>query len=407
MCKKNQNLLICCHPKKLFYQHLRKPLYKKQMTPNSKLINVLREIRSDGIFDDAKIASLPPEDQELIKNLKNNGLLEEALLFVESIDVDANWKELEGNIEIDKTTIAINWRNILQYAAVILCLFGLVFLFQYKNGKQAKAKIPSDAIQLVLENGDIQVLSPNGQPQLIKKDGEVVASQKNNEINYDSDNAINKLVYNEIKIPNGKTFKITLSDGTVVNMNAGSSLKYPIQFIKGHNREVVLNGEAFFDVAKDKTHPFIVKTRGVNVKVLGTKFNVSSYKEDVDINTVLVEGSVSLSDKTNKKAILIPGEKGSWNSKNTEITVGKVDVRFYTEWINGEIVFRKTAFRDIIIKLERTYDVSIENNRKDILDKKFNASFNKNIESIEKVLETMGKIQGFTYKKEGKLIKIY
>lgn len=377
------------------------------MTPNSKLINVLREIRSDGIFDDAKIASLPPEDQELIKNLKNNGLLEEALLFVESIDVDANWRELEGNIEIDKTTIAINWRNILQYAAVILCLFGLVFLFQYKNGKQAKAKIPSDAIQLVLENGDIQVLSPNGQPQLIKKDGEVVASQKNNEINYDSDNAINKLVYNEIKIPNGKTFKITLSDGTVVNMNAGSSLKYPIQFIKGHNREVVLNGEAFFDVAKDKTHPFIVKTRGVNVKVLGTKFNVSSYKEDVDINTVLVEGSVSLSDKTNKKAILIPGEKGSWNSKNTEITVGKVDVRFYTEWINGEIVFRKTAFRDIIIKLERTYDVSIENNRKDILDKKFNASFNKNIESIEKVLETMGKIQGFTYKKEGKLIKIY
>jgi len=376
------------------------------MTPSSKLINVLREIRSDGTIDVSKIASLPPEDQELIQNLQDNGLLEEALLYVESIDVDENWEKLKEKIDVNEKTVVINWKSILQYAAIFLCLLGLVYLFQYKSGKQNEAKIPSDAIQLVLENGDIQVLNPNGEQQIIKKDGEVVASQKDNEINYDSDNSINKLIYNQIKIPNGKTFKITLSDGTEVNMNAGSSLKYPVQFIKGHKREVVLDGEAFFDVAKDKAHPFIVKTRGVDVKVLGTEFNVSSYKEDADISTVLVEGSVSLSDKANKKAILVPGEKGTWNNKNPEIAVDKVDTRFYTEWINGEIVFRKTAFRDIIIKLERTYDVTIENNRKDILDKKFNASFNKNIESIDKVLETMSKIQGFTYKKEGKLIKI-
>ena len=377
------------------------------MTLNSKLITILREIRSDGNFDASKIKSLPPEDQELIQNLRDNGLLEDALSYVESLDVDENWEELKEKLNVNKKSIVINWKSTFQYAAIFLCLFGLVYLFQYKNGKQNETKIPSDAIQLVLENGDIQVLSSNGEQQIIKKDGEVVASQKDNEINYASDNSINKLIYNQIKIPYGKTFKITLSDGTIVNMNAGSSLKYPIQFIKGHKREVVLDGEAFFDVAKDKAHPFIVKTRGVDVKVLGTKFNVSSYKEDLDINTVLVEGSVSLSDKANKKAILAPGEKGSWNSNNPEIAVNKVDTRFYTEWINGEIVFRKTAFRDIIIKLERTYDVTIENNRKDILDKKFNASFNKNIESIEKVLETMSKIQGFTYKKEGKLIKIY
>ncbi|MBL0736532.1 FecR family protein [Flavobacterium sp. GN10] len=377
------------------------------MTPNSKLINVLKEIRSEGNFDASKIASLSREDQELIQNLQDNGLLEEALLYVESMDVDENWEELKEKLNINKKTVVINWRSIFQYAAIFLCVCGLVYLFQYKNGKQNEIKIPSDAIQLVLENGDIQVLSPNGEQQIIKKDGEVVASQKDNEINYKSGNSINRLVYNEIKIPYGKTFKITLSDGTIVNMNAGSSLQYPVQFIKGHKREVVLDGEAFFDVAKDKAHPFIVKTRGIDVKVLGTKFNVSSYKEDIDINTVLVEGLVSLSDKTNKKAMLVPGEKGSWNSNNPEIAVNKVDTRFYTEWINGEIVFRKTAFRDIIIKLERTYGVTIENSRKDILDKKFNASFNKNIESIEKVLETMSKIQGFTYKKEGKLIKIY
>lgn len=378
------------------------------MIQNSKLINVLRKIKSEGKIDDTKIASLSAEEQELIKKLQSNGLLEEALSYAESIDIDENWEELKEKLNVDKKTFAINWRNIFQYAAVLFCLLGLVYLFQYKNGKQNKIEVPSDAIQLVLENGDIQVLSPNGEQQIIKKDGEVVASQKNNEINYHSDKSEHKLVYNEIKIPYGKTFKVTLSDGTMVNLNAGSSLKYPVQFIKGNKREVVLDGEAFFDVAKDKAHPFIVKTRGVDVKVLGTKFNVSSYKEDVDINTVLIEGSVRLCDANdaNKKTMLVPGEKGTWNSNNKDIAVNQVDTRFYTEWINGEIVFRKTAFRDIIIKLERTYNVTIENNREDILDKKFNASFNKNIESIEKVLETMGKIQGFTFKKEGKLIKI-
>ncbi|MFD2941029.1 FecR family protein [Flavobacterium notoginsengisoli] len=377
------------------------------MTLNSKLINILRKITSEGNFDVSKIASLSPEEQELIEDLQSNGLLEEALSYAESIDIDKSWEELEEKLNVDKKTIEINWRKIFQYAAVFICLIGIVYIFQFKNDKQNKIEIPSDAIQLVLENGDIQVLNPNGKKQIIKKNGEVIASQKENEINYQSDKTIGKLVYNEIKIPYGKTFKITLSDGTSVNMNAGSSLKYPVQFIKGHNREVILEGEAFFDVEKDKAHPFIVKTRGVNVKVLGTKFNVSSYKEDKDINTVLIEGSVSLADAHNtNKAILEPGEKGSWSSEKAEIEIDKVDTRFYTEWINGEIVFRKTAFRDIIIKLERTYDVTIENNRTDILDKKFNASFNKNIESIEKVLETMSKIQGFTYKKEGKLIKI-
>jgi hypothetical protein len=375
-------------------------------TPN--LVNILKEIVSNGSIDTSKIELLSQEEQELINELQNNGLLEEALLYVESMDAEKGWGELKEKINLKKKTVVINWKNIFQYAAVFVGLLSLVYVFQYKTPAQTKTVIPDDAIQLVLENGDIQILSPNGKQQIIKKNGEVVASQKENEISYRSAKSMDKLVYNEIKIPYGKTFVITLSDGTMVNMNAGSSLKYPVQFIKGHNREVVLEGEAFFDVTKDKKHPFIVKTRGVDVRVLGTKFNVSSYKEDAEINTVLVEGSVSLSTEAtpNEKAMLVPGEKGTWNNQKSTIAVEKVDTRIYTEWMSGEIVFRKTAFRDIIIKLERSYNVTIENNKKELLDKKFNASFNKNIESIEVVLEAMSKIQNFSYKKEGKLIKI-
>jgi len=378
------------------------------MDSNPNLINILKEIVSNGSIDASKVALLPQEEQELIKELQSNGLLEEALLYVESIDTQKSWEELKEKIELKKKPIVMNWKTVFQYAAVFVCLLGLVYVFQNNADKQTKVVIPDDAIQLVLENGDVQILSPNGDQQIIKKNGEVVASQKENQISYSSDKSINKLVYNEIKIPYGKTFVITLSDGTVVNMNAGSSLKYPVQFINGHNREVVLEGEAFFEVTKDKKHPFIVKTRGVDVKVLGTKFNVSSYKEDAEINTVLVEGSVSLSSATvpNEKEMLVPGEKGTWSNQKSGIAVEKVDTRIYTEWMTGELVFRKATFRDIIIKLERTYNVTIENNRKELLDKKFNASFNKNIESIETVLATMSKIQSFTFKKEGKLIKI-
>lgn len=378
------------------------------MNSSPNLVNVLREIVSNGSADASKLELLTQEEQELIKELQEDHLLGEALLYIESIDADKNWEELKERIKIKKNPIVINWRTVFQYAAVFVCLLGLVYVFQNKTNKPDKIVIPDDAIQLVLENGDIQVLSPNGEKQIIKKDGGVVASQKENQISYTSNNSIDKLVYNEIKIPYGKTFVVTLSDGTVVNMNAGSSLKYPVQFIKGHNREVVLEGEAFFDVTKDKKHPFIVKTRGMDVKVLGTKFNVSSYKEEADINTVLVEGSVSLSSeaKPNEKTMLVPGEKGTWNNQKTAIAVEKVDTRIYTEWMTGELVFRKTAFKDIIIKLERSYNVTIENNKKELLDKKFNASFNKNIENIDEVLTAMGKIQSFSFKKEGKRITI-
>jgi hypothetical protein len=378
------------------------------MNSNPNLVNILKEIVSNGSIDTSKLKLLSQEEQELIKELEKNQLLDKALLYAASIDADKNWEELKERINVKKKPIVIRWKNIFQYAAIFVGLLSLVYVFQHKSDKQADIVIPSDAIQLVLENGDVQILSPNGEKQIIKKDGRVVASQKENQIRYNSGKSMDKLVYNEIKIPYGKTFVVTLSDGTEVNMNAGSSLKYPVQFIKGHNREVTLEGEAFFDVTKDKVHPFVVKTRGVDVRVLGTKFNVSSYKEDADINTVLVEGSVSLSSaaKPQEKAMLVPGEKGTWNNNKTEIAVEKVDTRFYTEWMAGELVFRKTPFSDIIIKLERCYNVTIENNNKELLSKKFNASFNKNIESIDMVLEAMSKIQNFTFRKEGKLIKI-
>ncbi len=371
-------------------------------------INVLKEIKINGSIDASVMEELSPEERQLIKELQGNNLLEEALFYANSIDVEQNWGLFQQRIASKEKVVSSKWKQFLQYAAVIALLLGGYFAYQFNTSETANVVIPSDAIQLVMENGDIQILNSKGEKKIVKKDGEIIASQKDNQINYNSVKSADKLVYNEIKIPYGKTFVVTLSDGTVVNMNSGSSLRYPVRFIKGYNREVVLSGEAFFDVTKDKLHPFIVKSDAVNIKVLGTKFNVSSYEEDQDVNTVLVEGSVSLSNTVipTKKTILIPGEKGSWNKVEEGMSVEKVDTQFYTQWMKGDLVFRKTSFRDIIVKLERAYDVKIESKRNDLLNKKFNASFNKNIESIEEVLQAISKIQNFRFKREGKNIKI-
>lgn len=379
------------------------------MKSNSELVDILKEVVSNGSVDTSRLKLLSPEEQELIKELEENHLLDEALLFVESIDEEQDWQDFKNRISQKKKTPVIHWKTVFQYAAIFIALLGIVYVFQYKSVNKSSIVIPEDAIQLVLENGDIEVLNPDGKKQIIKKEGGVIVSQNENQISYNSNKEITELVYNEIKIPYGKTFTVTLSDGTKVSMNAGSSLKYPVQFIKGHNREVVLDGEAFFDVTKDKAHPFIVKTRGVDVRVLGTKFNVNSYKEDLDINTVLIEGAVSLSDASNpsQKALLEPGQKGTWNNAKKEIAVETVDTRIYTEWMTGELVFRKTTFKDLIIKLERSYNVSIVNHKKELLDKRFNGSFNKNVENIEDVLTALSKIQNFSYKKEGKQINLY
>lgn len=196
------------------------------------------------------------------------------------------------------------------------------------------------------------------------------------------------LVYNTIKIPYGKKFEVQLSDGTLVHLNAGTSLRYPVQFVKNQNRQVYLLGEAFFEVEKDKEHPFDVNTQNVNVEVLGTKFNVDTYSENPRTDVVLVEGKVSLykDQKTKENQVYLkPGEKGSNERGQSEITTEQVNTEYYTAWIKGSLVFKNASFDDIIKKLERRYNVTFINKNKVLGKEIFNARFDN--EPIEVVLK--------------------
>ncbi len=311
--------------------------------------------------------------------------------------------------EIRKEKSIFSRKNLiskLKYAAIAIVFLGLGYLYKEEfASKKIQDKIleKEGLITLELENGNIQILSENGDKKIVDTYGNVVGEKQGSKLIYGTNNkSTAKLVYNTLTVPYGKRFDLNFSDGTHVFLNSGSSIKYPINFIKGQNREVFLNGEAFFDVAKDENHPFIVNVQELNVNVLGTKFNVSNYPEDNTIDIVLVEGSVNLNSEANnltddRSVTLKPNFKGSYDRINQSISKNFVNTSIYTSWINGNVIFRNSSFKNISEKLERYYNITIINNNNDIINEKFNASFNVNNESIEEVLSYFNKVYEINY----------
>jgi hypothetical protein len=314
-------------------------------------------------------------------------------------------KVLTSAKEIEQTEIITTRNPYRKYIAIAASIIVLVsiglsyqqgFLYQKKNSVIHN----SNEITLQLGNGEIQVISSNNQSKIADSDGKVIGSQNGNKIIYDTETTLDKLIYNTIKVPYGKRFELQLSDGTIVHLNSGTTLKYPVKFIASENRQVFLDGEAFFDVTKDKTHPFIVNADNLNVRVLGTHFNVSNYPEDKLTDVVLVEGSVGLhttNEKFNaeKNTVLKPGFKGSFSKTDNQIKTKAVVTDVYTAWIKGGLTFRDMTFKDISKKLERHYNVTIVNQNSKLSNERFNASFGD--EPIEKVLSYFNEIHGIHY----------
>lgn len=293
-------------------------------------------------------------------------------------------------------------RKVWQYtgvaAALLIGLLSIPYFYLSPRNEETKKAAdftpPPEAITLQLQNGSIAVISENGNSQVIDAKGNLIGKQKGNRLIYDSLVVADELTYNTLRVPFGKKFELLLSDGTTAFLNAGTSLKYPVNFLPGKDREVFLDGEAFFDVTKNEKSPFIINATQLNVRVLGTKFNVSNYEEDDVTDVVLVEGSVGLYGTKEKfggesTTMLTPGYKGSFFKEKSDIATEKVNTAIYTSWIHGDLVFRNMTFENILKKLERNYNVSITNHNLSLAQEKFNASFRKSpIDTVLKYFKT-------------------
>lgn len=159
----------------------------------------------------------------------------------------------------------------------------------------------------------------------------------------------------------GKTSTITLEDGSKITLNSNSTLKYPKQFVSD-KREVELEGEGFFEISKDKSRPFTVKTNKLNTTVLGTKFNVSAYRNAAHVSVALVEGSVAveLSDKT-QKITLKPTEIATVSGNSKQIGKATFSTEKVTAWQKGTLIFENASFEDIASKIYNAYGITIIN----------------------------------------------
>jgi len=330
---------------------------------------------------------------------------------MKQFDVENAKKKYLRKIKQDKNIFFKNrLYKVFKYAAIAVIFLGVGYSYQqgfFANDVEITS--PNENITLQLENGDIEIINEDGASKIVDVHGTVVGSQNGNQLAYNNDSNIEILVYNTLTVPYGKRSKVVLSDGTVVNLNAGTSLKFPVKFIEGKNREVfVEGGEAYFNVAKDVKHPFIVNADEIGVRVLGTQFNISSYPEDIDISTVLVEGSVSIYDKNESynretATLLEPGFMADWNKKGNNIIIKETDVQMHTSWVNGKIIFKHIPFDNIIKKLERHYNVEIINNDKILGKDLITASFD--IETIEEVFKVIHEIHPINYTiKDSKII---
>ncbi|MBC8767709.1 FecR domain-containing protein [Arenibacter sp. BSSL-BM3] len=346
-----------------------------------------------------------PENRAYFKEVvKSNQELDLALRHIDS---EKAYRRILEETSEKESLIHKIFIPVLKYAAVITLLIATTFfIYTYvdlDSKTETDTNIPiAKQPQITLEFGDgsVEILDENSKRLISNKKGKaVVVKQENDKLKYEAVNTENKeLIYNRLTVPFGKRFEIELSDGTVVQLNAGTKLKYPVAFTDPNSRDVYLEGEAFFSVQKNPDHPFIVHTKKMNVRVLGTKFNVSSYENEDTTSTVLLEGSVKVlrpneNNNLEDGTIISPNQQAA--IQYGELSVEKVDVEKYIAWTQGVLYFANDRFADIVKELERHYNIKILNNFQELNSVRYTGTFK--LKTISQVLEVFKKNTKFEY----------
>lgn len=209
----------------------------------------------------------------------------------------------------------------------------------------------------------------------------------------------------QMKTGKGERATLLLPDGTKVSLNCESIFTYPGSFGKT-DRHVYLEGEAYFEVAHDEKHPFIVQAKQTHIKVVGTTFNIRSYPHDEWIETSLVEGKVKFYEinNPNNRVTLLPDQTARFNTTTRQFQRNAIEQRLATAWKRGEIIFRYASWPDIVEQISQYYGITIQQEGSKIPQEKFTGSFLH--EDVNNVLRNLQVLYHFTYTKTGNLLKI-
>jgi len=323
------------------------------------------------------------------------------------------------NTEFSRHHKSISLKTFVRVAAsilIIISLGGLLYLHfnKVKNQYQfseSRNDLKTESLLLVLSNGNTVKLEKS-ESKIKVLTGQCAIQIDNDQI-IENQSTINKATnnakFNEVIIPFGKKSKLVLGDGTTVWLNAGSRFAFPQEF-NGKKREVFLDGEAYFEVAKNVNKPFIVSTAEINVEVLGTRFNVSAYKSDNLCETVLLEGSVNIWDNTRlftEKIQMVPNQKATYDKTGKNIALkSELESGRYISWVNGWYEFKNEDFELVLKKLEKYYNINFEYDQT-VISKILPVSGKLDLkESLNEVMIVLSRVTKFEYQITGKIVTI-
>ncbi len=337
--------------------------------------------------------SMDPERQYLERELK-----------LEQSNKRANWDKIQAKIKNERVRkLKVNF---LRAVAVLILAIGSTLFFTNLLDNNLSNIIGPGTQQAILITSDGERYQLNEEVTI--KEGDVFISNKTQELIYQKKSNITKsqLTYNTIIIPRGGEYKLTLMDGTRIWLNSNSKLRFPSEFGSGI-RKVELKGEAFFEVAKDSVHPFVVNANKAQVKVLGTSFNVNAYSDLNEIVTTLVEGRVEVSDTLfGNKVKLLPNEQYRFNKLTGKTLKQIVDTEIYTAWKDGRFVFENESLEDIMTRLSRWYNVDVSFLNESVKKLRFSGDLTRydNIDQILELIEVTQKVK-FTIKDRALLVE--
>lgn len=345
-------------------------------------------------------------------NNKKRAVVSESELDSSKAEV---WQRLEARLVSSSRSVKLWPRIVAVVAAVALIVLG-VYFFNY-NGKTVNQ--PADLIvqditpgklgaTLTLASGKQIRLTDAANGELANEAGISITKTADGQLVYEirgSDTHPNSI--NTLSTAKGETYQVRLPDGTMVELNAASKIEYPTSFAKLKNRSITLSGEAYFQVAKDKKHPFIVTIGKQEVTALGTQFNIKAYDDDASIKTTLLEGSVKVSTIGNRNSYdrtLMPGQQATY-SGSEGISIKEVDTEEAVAWRNGFFIFDNETMETAMRKISRWYNVDIIFEQQDLKKEVFGGSVSRS-ENITTLLRVLSKAANVNMKVEEKSIII-
>lgn len=300
----------------------------------------------------------------LVEELKDKNRIEHEMHIIAKFDTERVLSKLKNRKQVKRRGI-LSWIA----AASVVVIGGVsawILLSQepdvdnlsvtekFESGKAivtlemaSGLKYRLDTLSSVVRNNRVNVAFDNNDGVLKIKEQDSLA-----------DGATKEIGYNTVNVPYGGTYTVELCDGTKVYLNSGTTLEFPSRF-DGKVRSVILKGEAYFDVARNVSKPFVVEVDEMKVKVLGTSFNVKSYVDEPGVYTTLVEGSVAILRDGQPEKKIKPGEQAYYNKGVGTLSIAEVDVNEFTSWKDGVFYFKDIALEEILRIVSRWYDLEV------------------------------------------------